>query len=263
MNPTAQAYAELQHCFDHYNDRLFNGELPPCLITMQREKRTYGYFSQERFVHRGTKVKTDEIAINPSYFGVIPLLEILQTMVHEMAHQWQYHFGTPSRRAYHNKEWADKMEAIGLMPSSTGQPGGKRTGEKMADYAINGGLFMVATMELMDSGFQVSWLDRFPPVKPSMASIQPDNDLGTELTATFEADGDAFSVASDTYGSPAENALQGGFEAVASLLVQPEPGNKSNRNKYRCPECMAQVWGKPNLQVLCGACDSTPFEVVE
>lgn len=64
-SPTAQAYAELQAAFDHYNRELFGGELPPCLITMQREKRTYGYFSSERFVHRHDRSKTDEIAINP------------------------------------------------------------------------------------------------------------------------------------------------------------------------------------------------------
>lgn len=133
-SPTAQAYAELQAAFDHYNRELFGGELPPCLITMQREKRTYGYFSSERFVHRHDRSKTDEIAINPSYFAVVPLLEVLQTLVHEMVHAWQFHFGKPGRRGYHNKEWADKMEAIGLMPSSTGKPGGARTGEKMADY---------------------------------------------------------------------------------------------------------------------------------
>lgn len=71
-SPTAQAYAELQAAFDHYNRELFGGELPPCLITMQREKRTYGYFSSERFVHRHDRSKTDEIAINPSYFAVVP-----------------------------------------------------------------------------------------------------------------------------------------------------------------------------------------------
>ena len=46
-SPTAQAYAELQLAFDHYNRELFAGELPPCLMTMQREKRSYGYFSSE------------------------------------------------------------------------------------------------------------------------------------------------------------------------------------------------------------------------
>ncbi|HHH2825403.1 TPA: SprT-like domain-containing protein, partial [Escherichia coli] len=140
-SPTIQAYGELQAAFEHYNAALFDGQLPHCLITMQREKRTYGYFSSRRFANRHEKTMTDEIAMNPSYFGVVPLLEILQTLVHEMAHAWQFHFGEPGRRGYHNKEWADKMEAIGLMPSDTGKPGGKKTGEKMADYAIDGGPF--------------------------------------------------------------------------------------------------------------------------
>src|SRR3546814_1039171 len=76
---STQAYAELQFAFDHYNRSLFGGELPRCLITMQREKRTYGYFSRRRFVHTVDQRSTDEIAINPSYFAVVPLLEILQT----------------------------------------------------------------------------------------------------------------------------------------------------------------------------------------
>jgi len=93
---------------------------------------------------------------HPSYFAVVPLLEVLQTLVHEMVHAWQFHFGKPGRRGYHNKEWADKMEAIGLMPSSTGKPGGARTGEKMADYAIPGGLFMQATDKLLTQDFKIS-----------------------------------------------------------------------------------------------------------
>lgn len=40
------------------------------------------------------------------------------------------------------------MEMIGLMPSDTGKEGGKKTGKSMADYAIEGGLFLevVATI---------------------------------------------------------------------------------------------------------------------
>lgn len=218
-NPTAQAYAELQSAFDHFNRELFAGELPPCLITMQREKRTYGYFSHERFVHRHDKSKTDEIAINPSYFAVVPLLEILQTLVHEMVHAWQFHHGKPSRAGYHNREWADKMEAIGLMPSSTGKPGGARTGQKMADYAVDGGMFMVATDALMTHDFGISWLDRFPPI----------------ALADAAAMGDAEGVGVDLVD-----------------VLEPVTGNRSNRVKFRCPSCGAQAWGKPSLQILCG-----------
>lgn len=37
-----------------------------------------------------------------------------------MAHAWQFHFGEPGRRGYHNKEWAEKMEAISLLCGSEG-----------------------------------------------------------------------------------------------------------------------------------------------
>ena len=161
-SPTTEAYSELQTAYDHYNRMLFDGKLPSCLITLQREKRTYGYFSAKRFVHRHDKVTTDEIAINPSYFAVVPLVEVMQTLVHEMVHAWQHHFGKPGRRGYHNHEWAAKMEAVGLMPSATGQPGGARTGEKMGDYPVAGGPFMRATEQLLDQAFRISWLDRFP-----------------------------------------------------------------------------------------------------
>ncbi len=141
--PTAQAYAELQHAFDHFNGRLFDGQLPQCLLTLQREKKTCGYFSAQRFGDQAGQ-RVDEIALNPAYFAVEPLQEIMQTIVHEMVHLWQFHFGKPGRGRYHNDEWADKMQAIGLMPSSTGAPGGRRTGDHMGDYMIAGGLFDTA-----------------------------------------------------------------------------------------------------------------------
>lgn len=77
--PTEEAYAELQAAYDFYNDHLFASQerLPACLITYQREKRTMGYFSQARFIRRDG-IKADEIAMNPDYFAVIPLVEILQ-----------------------------------------------------------------------------------------------------------------------------------------------------------------------------------------
>ena len=43
-NPTAKTYAALNRAFDFFNDRLFGGELPPCLVTLQRKNKAYGYF---------------------------------------------------------------------------------------------------------------------------------------------------------------------------------------------------------------------------
>lgn len=36
--PTMQMYSFVQDAYDFFNDKLFAGELPPCLLTLQREK---------------------------------------------------------------------------------------------------------------------------------------------------------------------------------------------------------------------------------
>jgi predicted SprT family Zn-dependent metalloprotease len=144
MSPTEQAHSQLQAAYDRLNAALFDGALPPCLITLQRKsKRTMGFFAEKRFgAVAGDEKLIDELAMNPQHFRASPPLEILQTLAHEMVHLWQAHFGTmKARRAYHNAEWGAKMEAIGLMPSHTGKPGGRKTGQQMADYAIAGGRF--------------------------------------------------------------------------------------------------------------------------
>ena len=47
-NPTAKTYAALNRAFDFFNDRLFGGELPPCLVTLQRKNKAYGYLGSEQ-----------------------------------------------------------------------------------------------------------------------------------------------------------------------------------------------------------------------
>lgn len=157
--PTEQAYSELQRAYDFYNTRLFGSQLPPCLITMQRKNRTYGYFSGARWNHQDGAI-TDEIAMNPQHFQDRPTEDTLSTLVHEMVHLWQHHFGTPSRTSYHNKEWALKMDSIGLCPSDTGNPGGKRTGQHMSHYIVPSGAFAHACDHLHGQGFVISWRDR-------------------------------------------------------------------------------------------------------
>ncbi len=48
------------------------------------------------------------------------------------------------------------------MLSSTGKPGGARTGDQMADYPIEGGRFLQACETLLTQEFKISWYDRFP-----------------------------------------------------------------------------------------------------
>jgi len=235
MKPTESAYLELEKAFDFFNEKLFEGALPDCLITLQRKTRTYGYFAPGRFVHRGGDT-TDEIAMNPSYFSAVPIEEIMQTLVHEMAHQWQEYFGTKGRRGYHNKEWGDKMEEIGLMPSSTGKPGGAKTGDQMMDYIIEGGRFETYLNQLLSDDFTISWSDRHPPMDQIKQMIK---EQGVEaLQDKLESWGVTVS----------ENE-----EVVPSFEV-PKP----TRVKFTCPSCNANAWGKPSLNMLCLDCD-IPF----
>lgn len=263
MNPTEEAYAELQHAYNYYNEDLFEGRLPGCMITLQRQKRTFGYYSKDRFGTRDGR-KTDEIAMNPEYFAVVSMVEVLQTLVHEMAHLWQARFGEPSRACYHNIQWANKMEAIGLMPSHNGQPGGKKVGQSMADYVIVGGRFDRGTKRLITSGFAISWLDRFPAARPRPAyvpaqlpappDVDTDGDDGGEEEVS--ASGYAMVASNEQDDDPAiAAASKPPSESNPDLVANQKTGNRSNRCKYSCPACALNVWGKPGLRVICGECE--------
>ncbi|ELN0128911.1 SprT-like domain-containing protein [Pseudomonas putida] len=253
--PTHEVYAELQLAYEHFNVQLFDGQLPDCLITLQRERRTYGYFSRKRFARRSGEM-TDEIAMNPGYFAIRSLRKTLSVLAHEMVHLWQFHFGAPGRRGYHNKEWAARMEALGLMPSNTGAPGGKRLGEQMDHYIIPGGRFDVSCAELLTRDFSLSWYDRFPPERPQIDPPTGSNGRGfvDDVDGEDEGQGQALDQGGDELGPLGE-----------LVELPPEvPPNRSNRVKYRCPKCATQVWGKPELAILCGGehCAGSPFQPV-
>jgi predicted SprT family Zn-dependent metalloprotease len=155
--PTKRAYDGLEATYYHFNKQLFRSRLPPYLITVRPHRGAYGYFSGERFGSRDGKEIHDEIALNIKTFQQRSPHEILSTLVHEMVHLEQFHFGAPSRNGYHNKQWAMWMERIGLMPSDSGAPGGKRTGQRLHHYVIPDGPFAVAVAKRK---FAVPYFDR-------------------------------------------------------------------------------------------------------
>ncbi|NKC02223.1 MAG: sprT domain-containing protein [Pseudomonadales bacterium] len=223
LKPTNETYSELQIAFAHFNLELFDSELPACLITLQRQKNTFGYLSPERFVNRGGK-RADEIALNPSYFASRTPQDVMSTLVHEMVHLWQFTFGKPSRGRYHNKQWAEKMKSIGLHPSDTGEPGGKETGDQMTHYLIDGGPFHHSCNGLISDAFRLSWLDRFP--EKVSGTIEPGLDEGQmERLGIVEPD-------ENTGGS-----------------------NSPSRTKFTCSGCSANAWGKASLNLVCGGCE--------
>lgn len=157
--PTQETYDALQAAYDHFNWTLFESALPGCLITLQRKGRSFGYFHHRRFANKdGTPC--DEIALNPVHFLSRSVEDTLSTLVHEMAHLWQFHLGKPGRRGYHNRQWAEKMKTLGLHPSSTGLPGGAELGDTVSHYIIDGGGFIRAAEELTGKGFEIAWREQ-------------------------------------------------------------------------------------------------------
>jgi hypothetical protein len=43
-------YGQLEAAFNFFNERLFGGQLPPCLITLRSATGVYGYHHAGRFV---------------------------------------------------------------------------------------------------------------------------------------------------------------------------------------------------------------------
>jgi hypothetical protein len=127
------------------------------LVTLQRHANTRGYFSPKRFRGRIEETEVHELALNPDSFIGRSDEIILSTLVHEMVHVWQQTHGRPPRRSYHDRQWAAKMREIGLQPSSSGEPGGKETGQSMSHYILPGGRYAEAFAKLAARGFQLHW----------------------------------------------------------------------------------------------------------
>ena len=276
-NPTMQTYKPLYDIIDKLNARFFGNRLPHVLLTLQRQPKVFGYMSINRFVNTKGDT-THELALNPDYFPIYPITEILQTLAHELCHLEQLLNGKPSRSGYHNKEWGNMMEAIGLMPSSTGNVGGKKTGQHMGDYIIKGGVFEKFCAEILDSDFKIEWFDRFPPrhespkegsfmyqagsaVMNSNHSVSGDfniiNISNYEDHGSDESDSDAvtFPFANEFEGHEVSDNLS----EIVTGMYQPTVKTPT-RYKFTCPNCSANLWGKPSLKVLCVDCD-VQFEV--
>jgi hypothetical protein len=155
---TRAEYEAFQEAYDFFNAELFAGALPHLLVTLQRHARAKGYFSPERFSGRlNDKIAVHELALNPDCFTGRTDEEILSTLAHEMTHVWQQTWGRPPRRAYHDRQWAAKMKEIGLQPSTTGELGGKETGQSVTHYILAAGSYAKAYAKLKARGFRLHW----------------------------------------------------------------------------------------------------------
>lgn len=215
-------YKELLIAYRWYNFHLFDGELPETVVTLQRKKNSYGYYCATRFSDRNAGIQIDEIALNPMYIINRTIEEVLGTLVHEMCHVWHYvQTGKPT--SYHDKKWADKMEIVGLMPTTTGLPGGAKTGHSCTHYIIDGGRFARYT-ELLLMTYDIRL------------------NVGDRLSAYTGGNGG-----------------NGGSEPDY-VKKEKEKAAKKVKAVYICSDCKSKVWGKPGMMIGCMSCDCEMVE---
>lgn len=238
MSPTISFYTELQKAYDQFNGALFETKLPPCLITLRSSSHAYGYHHSKRFVSiKGDFL--DELGLHPGFFTLRPVEEVLSTLVHEMVHHWQEHFGSPTRSNAHNKEWSHKMKDVGLIPSNTGLPGGRTTGRTMSHYIDPTGRFIKSCREVIESGFKIEWLDRHAP-RPETYADERKEKLREAGVAVVVSEPPTKNLPRQANG--------------VSLVVPPPPKKEITRVRYLCQICSLKAWAAPETRIVCGNC---------
>lgn len=163
-SPTREQFSAYEQMFRHFNTTLFNGRLPNVILNFSRKTKTNGFFAPARWQHTLSMAPSHEISLNPTTLHEREPIAVASTLVHQMVHLWQQEFGKPSRTGYHNKEWAERMESVGLIPSSTGEEGGKRVGQRITHYILKGGVFEIAFKKLPATAL-LPWVCGSDPVK--------------------------------------------------------------------------------------------------
>lgn len=168
-SPTNEQFSAYQGMFEHFNRELFDNRLPSVILNFSRKAKANGFFAPQRW--EKAKLTSHEISLNPTTLKERAPIAVASTLVHEMVHLWQQELGKPSRSGYHNKQWADKMEAVGLMPSATGDVGGARVGQRVTHYIIDKGPFAIA-FESLPKNALLPWSCNAEPTKAKAASAK-------------------------------------------------------------------------------------------
>lgn len=213
-DPTNAQFAAYRAMWAYFNAVLFGGELGHVILNFSRLARSLGFFAPERW-RDGTDNVTHEISLNPAHVRRDNLKDAASTLVHEMAHAWRHGQPKPPRNGYHDVQWANKMEELGLMPSDTAAPGGARLGYKMSHYIVDGGAFERA-FDAMPEACRLPWT----------CGIDDETRGGKK---------------SEKEKTKKEKKEQ---EAARKVKV-----------KYSCPGCALNVWGRAGLRLGCEECD--------
>lgn len=295
--PTLQQYPRLQEAFDVFNRELFAGELTPCLITLQRRRQSFGYYSPGVFINAHAAL-ADEIALNPTCFAARAIEENLAELVRHMCTHWIHLHGKQGREGYYNKAWAKKMRSLGLIPQGDGKG---ETGQRVTLQIDLEGKFLEVCQKLVGSGFNLPWIDRYPDeetleavlaesrvraieeakrgVRFGEAPAQEPDMFATDVPSIDSAGGLVPSAAQAVVETidkrespehdghrepllfhPAETIYEAMTEQGVQFPKAPAKKKRSQKASYVCPNCETTVWGKHKLRVSCMDCNTQMCE---
>jgi predicted SprT family Zn-dependent metalloprotease len=164
MPPTLEIADELQKAFAHFNQALFDNNLPHVVLTLTRLRKYEGLFAPKRWLEqKGKKADHHEIQLDAVRIREKGAKHALQTLVHEMCHLLVYTHTENAKEKhnpYHCKKWAGAMKAVGLQPVAVVKGvrvEGKETGASCTDDIIPGGEFDKSADALIKEGFHFSW----------------------------------------------------------------------------------------------------------
>lgn len=206
--------------FDWFNEKLFDGQLPRPMLCLTRNANVIGgYFNHAKW-HDDKGNSVDEIAINANMMEQSNIVELMHTLIHEMIHLKQQHFGKSSRQGYHNSEFADWAEDMGLHCKDAKT--GRRTGHMMSTKVLDGGKSAKAI------------------------ALLPDEHVFPWMAVSTQEDGK-------------EGGGEGSGEGSGGDGSGP-PRRSGTRSKFTCAVCGLNAWAKHEAKLACGECDRMMVE---
>ena len=131
LSPAQEQARRLQIAFDIFNRQLFDNQLPPTMLRLERQKNSHGYYAPNKFVDADGN-RLDSITLNSTDAAERPLIELLSTLVHEMCHQFICRVvNEGAATGGHGVEWRKEMTEMGLPPIRIGATW------RMATHSIN------------------------------------------------------------------------------------------------------------------------------
>jgi hypothetical protein len=126
--------AELKRAFAFFNARYWDACLPPPVFAFFAQPpngRRLGHFLADAW-EAPDGSRHDEVVFYADLALESGMQAVVETLLHELVHVWQHHFGVPGR--IHNAQWHAEAQRVGLV--TRGPTGLTWSGDGfLADYA--------------------------------------------------------------------------------------------------------------------------------